>query len=461
MSFLFCAASNGRHASIKVNREAHPVDFNSHHVMTAAGIALTTILNSPLRGRAGERLGQVRDVVARFTETSYPLVSGLILRIAGREVFVPIQDIAALEPGAVRLSMDRLDLRSFERRTGEILLARDVRGHHVISVSDAQLVRVKDIELSMQESELRVTGIYGGSGGVLERLHLPFGASRSLSFLDWSDIEPLLGHVPTVRRRLPFTRLARLHPAELADMVEAASPSEGEEIMQAVGEDRDLEADVFEELDAEYQVELLQTRTDAEAADILANMSSDDVADLVLTLEPDRRDSILGRLPLVQLRKVRMLLGYHPETAGGLMSPDFLALPPQTAIGAVVDAVRTSQLPPNAVGTVYVIDETHQLIGAVLVIELLRQDPIQAVGDVAERDPVAVRPSADIPEIALKMADFNLEALPVIDEADRLIGAIAVDDLLEVMLPAEWRAIVQRHPGPDRKRRPSPPSNGP
>jgi CBS domain-containing protein/sporulation protein YlmC with PRC-barrel domain len=423
-----------------------------------ANVALTSVVRSPLLSRAGERLGRVQDVVAHLTEGGLPLVSGLVAGIGGRDIFVPARDVARIDSGTVQLAVDRLDLRSFERRPREILLARDILRHHVINVSDARLVRVDDVELAEREDELRVIGIDAGGGHIFRRMLLRSrGATQS--FLDWASIEPLLGHVPTVRRRLPFTRLARLHPAELADMVEAASPTEGEEILQAVGEDPDLEADVFEELDTAYQVEFLEARSDAEAAEILTNMSPDDVADLVLELEQDRRERILGRLPLIQLRKVRMLLGYNPETAGGLMNPEFLTVSSDTAVGAALDMVRKSHLPPTAVATGYIVNSNDELVGALSVAELLRHDPSRAIADVAARDPVVVRPHTDIPEIAMKMADFNLEALPVVDDEHRMIGVIAVDDLLEVMLPEEWRIRVQRYPQEERTHR-TPPDSG-
>jgi CBS domain-containing protein len=420
---------------------------------------LTRLVRSPLLGHAGERLGQVRDVVARLVEGSYPLVSGFVVRIGGRDVFISVRDTAAIEPGCIQLEGDRVDLRSFERRPGEILLAGDILGHHVISVTDAQLVWVKDIELGRRDGALHVMGIEGGSGAIVDRLRARFGGdSRPHLFLDWSSIEPLLAHVPTARRRLPFRRLARLHPAELADLVESGSPIEGEEILRAVGEDRDLEADVFEELDDEYQLEFLQTRPEAEAAEILSNMSPDDAADLLLQMEEETRDRLLGRLPLAQLRKVRMLMGYHPDTAGGLMSPDFLALPADLTVGEALEAARSSDLTPDAAAAVYIVDRVGALIGAAPLIELLRHEASHPLGSIETRDPVVVEPHADVPEIALKMADFNLEALPVVDAEGRMIGVVTVDDLLEVMLPEEWRAVVRSPSGGSHKRRDSPPS---
>lgn len=411
------------------------------------GTALTRIVGSPVLGQAGERLGKVRDVVARLREGRHPVVTGLVMGIGGRDVFVPMGEAADIGAGEVRLSVDRLDLRSFERRPLEILLGADILGRHVINLVAARLVRVRDIELGDFDGELCVRGIDVGSGAMFERLAARLArSSRPLAFLDWSSIEPFLNHVPTVRRRLPFARLARLHPAELADIVESASPAEGEEIMRAVGEDRDLEADVFEELDTDYQVELIRSRPDEEAAEILANMSPDDATDLLLEIDGERRERLLARLPLVQLRKVRMLLGYNSETAGGLMSPDILALPCHTSVEDAIDVVRANTVPGQSAETLFVVDGAGTLAGSLSVVDLLRHDGDLPLDAVATRNPVVVQTHADIPEVALKMADFNLHVLPVVDGELRPIGVVTVDDLLEVVLPTEWRVRVQHYP---------------
>lgn len=419
-----------------------------------SALHLTVVLQLPLLARSGERVGRVHDLVARLAETGYPPILGLVVRVGSRELFVPLEETADIDASAVRLGVDRLDVRSFERRPGEILLRQDLLGRHVINVDEARLARVGDLILADRDGRLHLVGVTVAVSGILARLRglaqgwpgrfgqrNPAGRRQSRD-LDWSSVEPFVGHVPTVGRRLPFTRLARLHPAELADIVEAASHREGEEILTAVGEDPALEADVFEELTAEYRVEFLKTRSDEEAAAVLARMSPDDAADLLLELEDEHRRLLLGRLPLVQLRKVRMLLGYHPETAGGLMSPDFLALPSDTAVEAALEEIRCSQLPAPSVSTVYVTDEAGRLAGSLSLADLLRHPDSSSIGQIVTHDPVFVEPYTDIPGMARKMADFNLGALPVVDEQRTVIGIVTVDDVLAVMLPDDWRALT-------------------
>jgi Mg/Co/Ni transporter MgtE len=228
-------------------------------------------------------------------------------------------------------------------------------------------------------------------------------------------------------------------------MVETASPQEGEEIMQVVGQDRALEADVFEELDSDLQRELLRSRPESEAAEILANMSPDDAADALLGLDEERRQRLLARLPLGTLYKVRVLLGYNPETAGGLMSPEYLALPAQTSVASALNRLRESVLPAPNADTLYVLDGEERPIAALAVVDLLRHEPEATLGSIDCQEAVGVPVHADIPEIAVTMSDFNLSTLPVVDVEGRMVGIITVDDLLEEIVPAEWRVRVQRY----------------
>jgi Mg/Co/Ni transporter MgtE len=285
-----------------------------------------------------------------------------------------------------------------------------------------------------------VVGVDVGPRGLLRRL-VPAVVAGSIGagrFLDWASVEPFTGHVPTVRLRVPHPKLARLHPAQLADLVEQASHHEGEEILGAVGDDPELEADVFEELESGHQLEFLEDRSDEDLAAMLGRMEADDAADLVGELPEDRRDEVIRLLPLVQRRKLRALIGYDPATAGGLMSPEFVCVYSQASPGEALERVRGSRSSAEALAWVFVMNTHKRLTGAVALVDLLRADPTLPVGEIAEA-PRRVRPDADLEEGARLMPDFDLTVIPVVDEHDRLLGVITVDDVLELVLPRGWR----------------------
>jgi CBS domain-containing protein/sporulation protein YlmC with PRC-barrel domain len=406
-------------------------------------VHLSSVAGSPLLDSTGERLGRVEDVVVRLDSgQERPPVIGLKARIGGRDLFVPIDRVQHVGQDAVRTSTTKLNLAQFERRPGEVLLRADVLDRSLINVDTARLVSAREVELVCQDGVWRVAGIDPSLRPRLWRF-LPrrFRGhdTEHREFVAWSDMEPFVGHVPTSRLKLTHRRLARLHPAQIADLVEAASHEEGEEILEAVGQDKELEADVFEELDDEHQVEFLRERSDSQAAAVLARMAPDDAADLLLELPQERRLPILNLLPLAKQRKLRSLLGHNPSTAGGLMNPDFVSVDDSAKVKAALERVRSSELGQQQASIVCVCGEDGRLAGALTLAELVRARPEDLVGPLLDSPIPTVGTEEEMPEVARLMADYNLVALPVVDGDGRPVGIVAVDDVLELLLPEEWR----------------------
>jgi Mg/Co/Ni transporter MgtE len=326
---------------------------------------------------------------------------------------------------------------------GEVLLAQDVLARKLVNVEadPPRLVTAQEIELSCIDHWWRVVGVDPSTRARLRRM-LPRrmrGLIGEEPFLDWTDMEPFVGHVPSARLRFSHRKLANLHPAEIADLVEAASHEEGEEIIEAVGQDRELEADVFEELDEHHQLEFIRERPDAQVAAVIARMATDDAADLIVEIDQERRGRVLALLPAAQRRQIEALLGYNPSSAGGLMSPDFIQLQETDTVARAIEQVRSSDLAPGTLSTVYTRDAEGRLSGSVLVVTLLRAVPEAILHTLAEHEPESVGTDADLPEVARAMTDYNLVMLAVVDEDERLVGVITVDDVLELTLPTGWR----------------------
>jgi Mg/Co/Ni transporter MgtE len=263
---------------------------------------------------------------------------------------------------------------------------------------------------------------------------------KAEAIVDFASIEPFVSHVPSARLRIPYRKLSRLHPAQIADLVEQASHEEGEEIIEAVGLDRELEADVFEELDTEHQLEFLESRSDTEAARLLSRMEPDNAADLINEIDQDRRLAVLDNLPDSQQTKVRQLLSYNAESAGGLMNTDFVAVPASASVGDALDAIRTSSVPAESLHAVFIVNDEGQPIGAAAIAPLVRAREGELALSVAQTQLAHVHPHWDLHRISRKMSDFNLTVLPVLDtEHQKMIGVITVDDLLEELLPQGWR----------------------
>jgi CBS domain-containing protein len=407
-------------------------------------IHLSQLLHAPVLARTGEAVGRVEDVIVRLRGADeYPLVSGIVAGVGGRRIFVGSKAIHEYAPDRVVLAKNKIDLRGFERREGEVLLRDDVLGHRLIDVAAVELVRAYDVELEDTgegwvlarldtRRPPRLFGLIKGAGG-----HAP---------RDWKAFEPLIGHARSRGVRRLSTRMGELKPAEIADLLEDADKAEGGEILDEVRADPELEADVFEELDPDKASRLLNDMPDAEVAALLGRMRADDAADAIADLRQSRRRRVLESMPAPQRTKVITLMGFNPDSAGGLMNVDFVSCEASATAGsalALIAAAHTIQ--PEALLKVHVLDEDKRLAGVVSVIALLQAQPSESVAVLVDSDPVRVTADADLTDIALLMADYNLYAIPVVDDADRVLGVVTVDDVLEATIPEDWR---RREPAP-------------
>ena len=403
---------------------------------------LSTFIRRPLFDQDGGRIGRVQDLVARLGDDAHPPIVGVVIKIEGRNTFVPIRKIGGLAEGRMTFTGNRVDLRRFERRPGEMLLGEDLLARNLINLVRGRLIIANEIEIAEIDGRWEVVGVDPGRRPFLRRI---LGKSlgqrvQAEAIVDFASIEPFVSHVPSARLRIPYRKLAKLHPAQIADLVEQASHEEGEEIIEAVSLDRELEADVFEELNTEHQLEFIESRTDVEAARLLSRMEPDDAADLINEVEQERRLPILESLPAEQQTKVRQLLSYNADSAGGLMNTDFVSVGAGALVGEALDAVRRSTFPVESLHVVFILDDVGRPEGAASLGALLKAHESELASSVARNTLSHVHPQWDVHRVARKMSDFNLTVVPVLDEAHGLmLGVITVDDLLEEVLPQGWR----------------------
>jgi CBS domain-containing protein len=417
-------------------------------------LRLSRLLKRPVTDRGGGSLGRLADVIVRLRGSDYPLVTGLVAAVGGREIFVPIDQVSSFDGDPLWLSSARLSLRHFERRDGEVLLRADVLGHRLIDVQNARLVRAADLELAQDRADWVLAGVDTRPRRMFGLL-APENSGGRGDCRDWHDFEWLIGHQSSALLRGPFARIRRLKPAQIADLLESASAEEESEILGRVQADPELEADVFEELDEDLATRLLGARTDAEIAAVLARMRAADAADAIAELPQRRRQPVLDLLPPGPRKKVLTLMGFPSGSAGGLMGMDFIALPGLTRVRDALARVRESPLlQPEALTSVHIVDADGGLQGVARLVTLVQSDPDAALIDVSDADPVRVGADADITEIAVLMTDYNLITIPVVDDEHHLLGVITVDDVLEIALPPDWRRREAAYPPDNNPPRP-------
>ena len=405
---------------------------------------LSLVVPCALRDRDGERLGRVRDLIVRLNGDDFPPLSGALAELAERPVFVPASEIDSIGPEGMTLRSTRLALDHFHRHEQEILLRKDVLDRQLINLDGARLVRANEIELALVDGSYRLVGIDVSARAFLRRLLPKRLAHRieSHAVLDWRNVEPFTGHVPTLRLHVPHAKLARLHPAQLADLVEDAPSREAEEIISAVHGDLAREADLFQQLDPHHRRQFAETRSDQELGRIVAQMGADSAAGFVRELPQKRREAVLALLPEAERESVEGLLDYSAASAGGLMRTDLVTVGEGARVADAIEAVRSSGAPSEVATWVYLLDAEERLEAAIPLADLLRMAPQLALVQTVSFTPPGVGADTGVEELARLMTDFNLTLVPVLDAERHLLGAVSADDVLESVLPRGWRRRV-------------------
>jgi sporulation protein YlmC with PRC-barrel domain len=425
------------------------LEVSTKHHQEKRRLMVTQLLRAPVLNPAGTEVGRVEDLIVKLSDGSYPPVTGLKVRVGAQDVFISKDVIESMEPHGVRLTTPTIRTEPFQRRAGEVLLSADVLGRHLMDVNKGRIVQAHDLVMAPGEDGWHLAGVDRSPQAMIRRLVPRRGRPdlRRHAILDWKDVQPFVSHVPTARLRLPLQRLRRLHPAQIADIVEGASHEEGQEIIEAVEGDPALTADVFEELDPEHQVEFIRSKSNEDAARLLERMAPDDAADLLGELDQERRKPVFDMMSPTQQHKLRKLLQYHPSSAGGMMSPDYVWVARGSTVDVALEALRTDDKTPiPLLSTVFITEEDGHYLGSVSVVDLLRSDRVRKVEEL-ELSTCTLRGNADVSDVTLMMADYNLTALGVTDSAGNLIGAISSDDVIEAIVPEEWRARVEASTG--------------
>ncbi|MFL6199796.1 MAG: magnesium transporter MgtE N-terminal domain-containing protein [Thermoanaerobaculia bacterium] len=401
-------------------------------------IFLASILDQPVQGKSGEAIGKLDDLIVRVDQ-HYPTLSGLIVRDGRRRFFVPARLLQALNGivGIARLASSTVDLQPFARRDGEVLLRQDVLDHQLIDVTGRRIVRVNDVQLAYVEGSFRVIGIDISPQALLRRLGPRALAGRIVGrqIIDWADAQYLASTAP-VQLKVSYDRLADLHPVDLARIVDALSYRESAEVVAAL--DNETAAETLEEVSDERVADLLEGMDQERAADILEEMTPAAAADALEDLEDEVAEQLLARMEPEEAADVQAHLAFDEDSAGRIMSTDFVSIPASATVGDALAALRGLEEVPDPLLAVYVTGE-NALLGLVRLRNLILADPATPVTEVMDGDLPTVHPEVRAEDAARVLAEYNLLAVPVLDKAGRMLGTVTVDDALAVLLPEIWQ----------------------
>jgi CBS domain-containing protein len=409
---------------------------------------VSQILNRPIFDARNDKIAVINDVLVRYGDEDHPPVIGLVARYRRRNFFMPSRNFTDLGLLGAKMSSAILDLTPFIRREGEVLLGKDVLDNQLIDVDGKRVVRVNDVQLIHAGDIWRVTGADVSFQGFVRRL-MPkgfYGSDRTVEVIDWADVGYLATDTATVTVQLKSSKdkLSRLHPVEIAQLAESLSPIHRTEVVESL--DDEIAADTLEEMSTEAQARILEEMDEERAADILEEMSPDDAVDVLDEMDDDKARELFDLMEVDERADVAELMHFENDTAGGLMTTEFVVFPKDLTVGETILRLREMAETPNMIYYMYVVEEegSWKICGLISLRSLILADPTYKLSDVMRKTFRYAHPSESAEDVAQTISEYNLLALPVIDDEGDIAGIVTVDDAMEILLPKNLQRRLPR-----------------
>ncbi len=408
-------------------------------------IFASQLMGMPVLAHDGSEIGELHDIVVPITERQYPAIGGIVVRDRRRRFFIGATRITRLSAQQITINTTQINLESFRRRDGEVLLNKDVIDHQIIDITGKRIVRVNDIQLSPIDAEYCVVGVDVSPQALLRRI-VPrrfAGNFVGLNMISWADAQYLASAAP-VQLKVSYNRLQEISAVDLARIVDALSFRESAEIVAAL--DDETAAETLEEVSDERLMDLLEVMDQERAADILEEMTPSAAADVLEDLGDDRAAELLARMEPEEAEDVKELLAYDGDSVGRLMMTDIITVIPTASVGDVIQALKSHPEPVDQFSEIFVVaahaedpsQPSDTLVGMVRADQLLLAEPHQFIHELVQPVP-QVHPHDRAQHAARILGEYNLTAVPVVDEDGALVGAVCVDDALAVLLPDIWQ----------------------
>jgi magnesium transporter len=412
-------------------------------------IALSSILGAPVYEASGALAGHVREV-AISPQDDPGHISDLVVKTSSGDRLLPVKAVSSLERSAVRAPSVRAagsvqDWQPLVSSSGMLLLERDLLDQQIIDVSGRKVVRVNDLDLSPEpvngSVKLRVGRVDVGLRGAVRRLLKGMAPSRAIEALasrmperaiPWEAVN-LIETDPArrVHLKLEYQKLAKLHPADIADILEELAPAERKAVFGSL--DEEVAADALEEIDPRMQVELMRSIDSDKAADIVEEMEPDAAADLLGDLPQETSEEILEEMEPEEREEVAELLAFKENTAAGRMTTEYIAVPPNATVEDAILKLRAFSGETDLINTVYLVNPGGKLAGAVPLVSLVLGQPHTKLAALSPEHVISCTADASDIDVAEMFDKYNLMSLPIVDDEGRLAGVVTADDVISVL----------------------------
>lgn len=412
-------------------------------------VSFTQMKGRPVLDAEDKQVGKLKDL-AILALGAFPSVTKLVVAKPNKEeLYVPWEVVARL-PGegwaTITLARAERELPVARFRADEMLLGKELLNKKVVDTKRRKVVRVNDLELMEEKGRLQLYAVEAGLRGILrhlgserfwEQLARLLHLKLPREMVSWEFVEPIETELTKARRTAVYTKLAQLHPADIADIVEELNPGERAAVLEAL--DERTAAEALTEVEPEVQASVIQMMENERASEMLEQMEPDEAADILSDLPEAKAQELLETMERKEAREVAELLAHREDTAGGLMTPEYVAFPQSLTVAQAVEHIRAEAKEAETIYYIYVTGEGDRLYGVLSLRELILADPEKRLEDVMVRDVITVRPETKLKEIAELLTKYNLLALPVVDEVGALEGIVTVDDVLNLIVPMIWK----------------------
>jgi len=404
---------------------------------------LSDILKQPILDPKGEELGRLKDIVVVKAEP-LPKVNALIVERKNNLFRVPWSALTLFNKRIISATMFSADLIPYDVSTDDLHAVRDLLDKQIVDVNGVKVVRVNDIKLEGFDSEAVLIAVDVGVRGILRRLGVErkgedflkvFKATLPYNLISWNYIQPLHPKLTSIALTVPRQMLSELHPADIADIISQVSHHEGAAFLKNL--DVDVAAETLSELSTEAQVEILRDMDTEKASDIIEMMPPDEAADVLGDLPAERAKEILEHIEKEEAEDIQELLGHEEDTAGGLMTNEFIAYSQDMTVQEAIERFREDAQEIETVYYLYLVDSQERLVGVTSLRELLLSEPHIKLSEIMATKIKTVTPEADEKVVGKITSKYNLVALPVVDSDGVLLGIVTVDDILGRLLPSE------------------------
>jgi magnesium transporter len=410
---------------------------------------VSELMGKPVTDYEGEYVGKLKDLLATPTgEIHHPQVIAIEIKRRSDTLIVPMSDVAVLIAPAIPLNKRITQIEPYVPGENDLFLVADVFDKQIIDTNGIRVVRVNDLELTRVDGKIYVANVDISSAGLLRRLGL-LGLSRRLAgttrkapgIISWDDVELISSDEP-MQLKVPGEKIAELHPADLAEILSDLTRQESSKLLEAL--DVKTLADTLEEVEPDFQASLIGQMPDERIVDVLEEMAPDEAADLLAELPDDRSQELLRLMEDEEAKDILKLLAYPEESAGGIMNTEFICVPQHLTAEQVMTVLRETSHEAETIYYVYVHDENNQLVGVLSLRELVLAQPSTPVSEFMETRIVTVNPLDKQEDCAQLISKYNLLAIPVVDEANRMHGIVTADDALDKIIPTAWKKRLPR-----------------